>query len=86
MLVPMSVGAAVTVTTGSLHSPAVGLLLGWGHRGGALHRLAGVRSSGPGRRAEQAARRAATIDPDRLATDLALLSARSPASSPWPSC
>jgi uncharacterized membrane protein len=72
-LVPVTIGAAVAVTAALLHSPAVGLLLGWD--------TVAVLYTGwlafvlLGRDAEQTARRATTTDPDRVATDIALLTA-----------
>ena len=71
-LVPVLVGAVVAVVAAWLLSPEVGLLLGWD--------TASVLYVGwlalvlLGRDAEQTARRARTTDPDRLFTDIALLS------------
>jgi uncharacterized membrane protein len=72
VLVPVCVGAAVAVTATLLHSPAVGLLLGWDTV--AVLYIGWLAFVLLGRDAEQTARRATTTDPDRLATDLALLS------------
>ena len=70
---PVAIGAAVAATGALLHSPAVGLLLGWD--------TVAVLSTGwlafvlLGRDAEQTAERATTTDPDRWSTDVALLTA-----------
>src|SRR4051812_17080242 len=73
ILVPVSIGAAVAVTATLLHSPAVGLLLGWDIV--AVLYIGWLAFVLQGRDAEQTARRATTTDPDRLATDVALLTA-----------
>jgi uncharacterized membrane protein len=72
-LVPVSIGAAVAAVTALLRTPAVGLLLGWDTM--ALLYIGWLAFVLRGRDAEQTARRAATTDPDRFATDVALLSA-----------
>ena len=67
------VGVVVAAAVAVLHSPVMGLLLGWdsvavvytGWLGFVLLR----------RDAEQTARRATVIDPDRIATDVALIAA-----------
>jgi uncharacterized membrane protein len=73
VLVPAAIGAAVAVTAAVLHSPAVGLLLGWDTV--AVLYIGWLAFVLLGRDAEQTARRATTTDPNRLATDVALLSA-----------
>jgi uncharacterized membrane protein len=73
VLVPVAIGAAVAVTAALLHSPAVGLLLGWDSV--AVLYIGGLGFVLLGRDAEQTARRATTTDPDRVATDVALLTA-----------
>jgi uncharacterized membrane protein len=72
-LVPVLIGAAVAVTAALLHSPAVGLLLGWDTV--AILYIGWLGFVLLGRDAEQTARRATTTDPDRVATDVALLTA-----------
>jgi uncharacterized membrane protein len=71
--VPVPIGVAVAVTAALLYSPAVGLLLGWDTV--AVVYIGWLAFVLPGRDAEQTARRATTTDPDRVATDVALLSA-----------
>jgi uncharacterized membrane protein len=71
--VPLAVGATVAVAAALLHSPAVGLLLGWDTV--AVLYLGWLAFVLLGRDAEQTARRATTTDPDRVATDVALLTA-----------
>jgi uncharacterized membrane protein len=73
VLVPVPIGVAVAVTAALLHSPAVGLLLGWDTV--AMLYIGWLAFVLLGRDAEQTARRATTTDPDRVATDVALLSA-----------
>jgi uncharacterized membrane protein len=73
VLVPAAIGAAVAVPAAVLHSPAVGLLLGWDTV--AVLYIGWLAFVLLGRDAEQTARRATTTDPNRLATDVALLSA-----------
>jgi uncharacterized membrane protein len=72
-LVPVPIGVAVAVTAALLNSPAVGLLLGWDTV--VVLYIGWLAFVLPGRNAEQTARRATTTDPDRVATDVALLSA-----------
>jgi hypothetical protein len=72
-LVTVQIGIAVAVIAALLYSPAVGLLLGWDTV--ALLYIGWLAFVLLGRDAEQTARRATTTDPDRLATDVALLSA-----------
>ncbi|MCW2534837.1 MAG: hypothetical protein JWQ26_536 [Modestobacter sp.] len=72
-LVPVPIGVAVAVTVALLHSPAVGLLLGWDTV--AVLYIGWLAFVLFGRDAQQTARRATTTDPDRVATDVALLSA-----------
>jgi uncharacterized membrane protein len=73
ILVPVPIGVAVAVTAALLHSPAVGVLLGWDTV--VVLYLGWLAFVLLGRDAEQTARRATTTDPDRVATDVALLSA-----------
>jgi uncharacterized membrane protein len=73
ILVTVPIGIAVAVAAALLHSPAVGLLLGWDTM--AMLYLGWLAFVLLGRDAEQTARRATTTDPDRVATDIALLSA-----------
>jgi uncharacterized membrane protein len=70
VLVPVPIGVAVAVTAALLHSPAVGLLLGWDTV--AVLYIGWLAFVLQGRDAEQTARRT-TTDPDRVATDVALL-------------
>jgi uncharacterized membrane protein len=72
-LVPVPIGAAVAVTMAALHSPAMGLLLGWDTV--AVLYISWLAFVLLGRDAEQTARRARITDPDRVATDVALLTA-----------
>jgi uncharacterized membrane protein len=72
-LVPVSIGVVVAVTVALLHSPAVGLLLGWDTV--AVLYIGGLAFVLLGWDAEQTTRRATTTDPDRVATDVALLTA-----------
>jgi uncharacterized membrane protein len=72
-LVPVLIGAVVAVIACVLHSPAVGLLLGWDTA--AVLYVGWLSTVLLGRDAERTARRARTTDPDRLSTDVALLSA-----------
>ena len=72
-LVPVSIGVVVAVTVALLHSPAVGLLLGWDTV--AVLYIGGLAFGLLSWDAEQTARRATTTDPDRVATDVALLTA-----------
>jgi uncharacterized membrane protein len=72
-LVPVSIGVVVAVTVALLHSPAVGLLLGWDTV--AVLYIGWLAFVLLGRDAEQTALRATTTDPDRVATDAALLTA-----------
>jgi uncharacterized membrane protein len=72
-LVPVLIGVAVAVTAALLHSPAVGLLLGWDTV--AVLYVGGLAFGLLGWDAERTARRATTTDPDRVATDVALLTA-----------
>jgi uncharacterized membrane protein len=72
-LVPVLIGVVVAVTAALLHSPAEGLLLGWDTA--AVLYIGWLAFILLGRDAEQTARRARTTDPDRVATDVALLSA-----------
>jgi uncharacterized membrane protein len=73
ILVPVPIGVAVALVAAQLHSPAVGLLLGWDTV--AVLYLGWLAFVLLGRDAEQTARWATTTDPDRVATDVALLSA-----------
>jgi uncharacterized membrane protein len=72
-LVPVPIGGAVAVTVALLHSPAMGLLLGWDTV--AVLYIGWLAFVLLGRDAEETARRATTTDPDRVATDVALLTA-----------
>jgi uncharacterized membrane protein len=72
-LVPVLVGAVVAVVAALLVSPVVGLLLGWDTA--AVLYIGWLSLVLVGRDADQTARRARTTDPDRLFTDVALLSA-----------
>jgi uncharacterized membrane protein len=69
----VSIGVVVAVTVALLHSPAVGLLLGWDTV--AVLYIGWLAFVLLGRDAEQTALRATTTDPDRVATDAALLTA-----------
>ncbi|MCW2783303.1 MAG: hypothetical protein JWR35_3752 [Marmoricola sp.] len=73
ILVTVPIGVAVAVAAALLHSPAVGLLLGWDTV--AVLYLGWLAFVLVGRDGEQTARRATTTDPDRVATDIAPLSA-----------
>jgi uncharacterized membrane protein len=72
-LAPVPIGVAVAGTVTLLHSPAMGLLLGWDTV--AVLYIGWLAFVILGRDAEQTARRATITDPDRVATDLALLTA-----------
>jgi uncharacterized membrane protein len=72
-LVPVLIGGVVAATAALLHSPAVGLLVGWDTA--AVLYVGWLSFVVLGRDADQTARRARTTDPDRLSTDVALLSA-----------
>jgi uncharacterized membrane protein len=72
-LVPVIIGVVVAMTAALLHSPAVGLLLGWDTA--AVLYIGWLAFVLVGRDADQTARRARTTDPDRVATDVALISA-----------
>jgi uncharacterized membrane protein len=72
-LAPVPIGAAVAVAAALVHSPAVGLLLGWDTV--AVLYIGWLAFVLLGRDAEQTALRATTIDPDRVATDVALVTA-----------
>jgi uncharacterized membrane protein len=69
----VSIGVAVAVTVAVRGSPAVGLLLGWDTV--AVLYIGWLAFVLLGRDAEETARRATTTDPDRVATDVALLTA-----------
>jgi len=72
-LVPVLIGAVVAMIAAFLHSPTVGVLLGWDTA--AVLYVGWLSFVLLGRDADQTARRARTTDPDRLSTDVALLSA-----------
>jgi uncharacterized membrane protein len=72
-LVAVPIGAVVAVIGALLHSPAVGLLLGWDTV--AVLYIGWLGFVLLGRDAEQTARRATITDPDRVSTDVALLTA-----------
>jgi uncharacterized membrane protein len=72
-LVPVLIGAVVAGIAALLHSAAVGLLLGWDTA--AVLYIGWLSFVLLGRDADQTARRARATDPDRLPTDVALLSA-----------
>jgi uncharacterized membrane protein len=72
-LVPVLIGAVVAVVAALLLSPIGSLLLGWDTA--AVLYIGWLSLVLLGRDAEQTARRARTTDPDRLFTDVALLSA-----------
>jgi uncharacterized membrane protein len=73
VLVPVPIGAAVAVTVALLHSPAVGLLLGWDTV--AVLYICWLAFVLLGRNAEQTARRPTTTEADRVTTEVALRTA-----------
>ncbi len=72
-LAPVPVGIAVAVAGALLGSPAEGLLLGWDTV--AVLYIGWLAFVLLGRNADETARRATTIDPERVAIDIALLTA-----------
>jgi uncharacterized membrane protein len=72
-LVPVLIGVVVALIAALLHSLLVGLLVGWDVT--AVLYVGWLAFVVLGRDAAQTARRATTTDPDRVATDVALLSA-----------